>query len=382
MWSLRHVAHQQAEEQLQRALELVRTMPAGPERAEIELDVLDQSSLVLVATTSYSGRGIAVAAARTRELCDEIGDQARLVPALWRLATHHMMRAEIEAGLTVGRELITRGSAENGLATATLAGHMGLGILLTQRGDIRDGREHLDRAIAMCDKGLDTPLNGLLIEEPAVFSRVFSSINMWLSGDEAAADAQARRALEIGMREGPQNFSATLALWGASVVAMLRRDAAETIRLSDEGTHQALTYGYPTTIHVFGVTHGWAVAALGDPAAGAEEVRNHIEGFLGIGARYLRHHYLAVHADACLMGGDVESAHRSIDAGLRSVADNGEAWYEAELHRLRGEALAGSDPNDPRAVESMRRAIEVATSQGSENLRLLAESSLARVTSR
>ena len=70
---------------------------------------------------------------------------------------------------------------------------------------------------------------------------------------------------------------------------------------------------------------------------------------------------------------------RSIDDGLRNVADTGEAWYEAELHRLRGEAFALSDPRDPQAVASMRQAVEVATAQGSENLRLRAESSLARL---
>jgi hypothetical protein len=382
LWALGHVAHHQAEEQLQCALELARMMPAGPERAGLELEILDQHSMVLIATTSYSGRGIAEAAARTRELCDEIGDPGRLVPALWRLATHHMMLGEIDTGLAVGNELIARGSAENGLPTATLAGHMGLGILHTQRGSIRDGRWNLDRAIEMCDAGLDEPLNGLVIEEPAVFSRVFSSINMWLSGDEVAAEAQAQRAYEIGMRQGPQNYSATLALWGASVVSLLRCDARETLRRSDEGSDQARTYGYPLALHVFGVTHGWATAMLGDPASGVEEIRVHADGFHNVGTPpvlYLRHHYLAIHADACLMAGDVETAHRSIDDGLRNVAETGEAWYEAELHRLRGEAFALADRRDPRAITSMRRAVQVAIAQGSENLRLRAESSLARL---
>ena len=382
MWSLGRIADHQAEEQLQRALELIGTMPAGAERAALELEVLDQLSLVLIGTTSYTGQGIAVAADRTRELCDEIGDQARLVPALWRLATYHMVRGEIDAGLAVGNELIDRGAADDGLPAATLAGHMGLGILLTQRGTIIEARRHLDLAIEMCDAGFDAPLMGLVIEEPAVFSRAFSAINMWLRGDEIVAEEHARRAVEIGTRNGPQFYSATIAFWGASTVAMLRRDAHATIERSDEGTDQCVTYGYPPALHVFGVTHGWAVAALGEPDSGTKEVREHADAFFAIGARYLRPFYQAVHADACLMGGHVDEAHRSIDDGLSIAAETGEAWFDAELHRLRGEALAVVDPCDPMAIASVQRAIEVAAAQGSEGLRARAESSLARLATR
>jgi DNA-binding SARP family transcriptional activator len=379
MWALGRVADHQAEAELNWALELIATMPADATRAALELEVLDQLSSVLIGTTSYVGEGIARAAARTRELCDEMGDQARLVPALWRLTTHHMVRGEIDAGLSVGNELIARGAADDGLRSATLAGHVGLGILLTQRGGIIEARRHLDAAIEMCDAGFDAPLIGLVIEEPAVFSRAFSAINMWLRGDDVAAEEHARRAIEIGTRDGPQFYSATIAFWSASTVSMLRRDARTTIERSDVGTHQCLTYGYAPALHVFGVTHGWAVAALGDPKRGAHEVRHHADAFCAIGALYLRPLYLAVHAEVCLMDDDAAEANRSIDEGFSVAADTGEAWFEAELHRLRGEAYALSDPRDPQAVASMRRAVEVATAQGSENLRLRAESSLARL---
>jgi DNA-binding SARP family transcriptional activator len=380
MWALGRDAHHQAEEQLQRALELVRMMPGGPERATLEFDILDQHSLVLIVTTSYVGHGIAVDAARARELGDEIGAPARVVPALWRLATHYMMRGEVDTGLAVGDELLRRGAVDVGNTSATLAGHMARGILLTQRGEVAAGRSHLDRAIEMCDAGLDAPLNGLLIEEPAVFSRTFAAINTWLAGDVAEADAHARKANEIGIREGLQHYSATLSLWARCIVSMLRRDAPETLMCSDWGIDQAGRYGYPLAVYVFGVTRGWAVAALGDPEAGAHQIRVNADAFYNVGSRYLRPHYLAVHADACLMGGDVERAHQSIDDGLVHVAETKEAWYEAELHRLRGEAFALVDPRDRRAVESVQRAIDVATRQGSQSLRVRAEASLERLT--
>lgn len=379
LWALGHVAHQQAEEQLHAALDLVATILPSPDRARLELSILDQLSMALVVNTSYTGAEIAVVAARSRALCDEIDDPARLVPPLWRLATHHMMRGEIDTGLTVGHELLTRGTAGASLPSATLAGHMCLGILLTQRGDIVDARRHLDTAIEMCDAGLDAPIVGRLIEEPAVFARVFSSINWWLLGDEAAAEEHVTHALAIGSREGPQTYSTTLALWGASMISLLRGDAATTLQRSKDGVEQATIYGYPLALHVHGVTRGWALAKLGETADGVALIREHADAFFALGSVYLRHFYLALLAEAYLMGGMLEDAHESVDAGLDIVATAGEAWYEAELHRLRGEALVAADRRDPLAADSFRTAIAVATAQGAHGLLRRAQASLRAV---
>jgi predicted ATPase len=88
------------------------------------------------------------------------------------------------------------------------------------------------------------------------------------------------------------------------------------------------------------------------------------------------------HADACLAAGRIDAALSSVDHALSVVEATGERWLEAELHRLRGEALARLDPADPAAKAEFRRAIDIAAAQGALALQRRAETSLARSAAR
>jgi predicted ATPase len=78
------------------------------------------------------------------------------------------------------------------------------------------------------------------------------------------------------------------------------------------------------------------------------------------------------------------------DAGLSLVAEafevaekHGDHFWEAELHRLKGDLLLiGSPPDDDQAERCYRRAGEIAAHQGAKFLELRAATSLARLNQR
>ena len=72
-------------------------------------------------------------------------------------------------------------------------------------------------------------------------------------------------------------------------------------------------------------------------------------------------------------------ASRQAEQGLAQLRPTGARWFEAELHRLRGEALAGIDSSNPEAAEELARAVAIAERQGAAVLRHRAEASLAIV---
>ena len=60
--------------------------------------------------------------------------------------------------------------------------------------------------------------------------------------------------------------------------------------------------------------------------------------------------------------------------------ETGERWFEAELHRLRGEAAAGVAADAPTEAEAcFRQALAVAREQGAKLWELRAATSLARL---
>jgi predicted ATPase len=68
-----------------------------------------------------------------------------------------------------------------------------------------------------------------------------------------------------------------------------------------------------------------------------------------------------------------------VQEGLDHAAQTGERFYEAELHRLRGELLLRSPGGEASAEGCFLRAIELARSQGAKSWELRAATSLARL---
>jgi DNA-binding SARP family transcriptional activator len=379
-WATAHVAHQEAEQQLRAALELIAGMPEGRDRSVRELEVQDLLSILLITSTSYTDPEFGRVCARVRELCEEVDDHALLVPAMWRLSMHHLMKSDIAAGVALAHQLLDgQGSGET---AAKLAGHLSLALMTHSSGDQRAARPHFDRAVDMCDAGHAATMVRSVTEDPPVVARVFSAVNLWLLGEEGRAETAVLDAFYAAAGDSIHSWAAMVAVWGASTISMLRCEPAVTLKRCDDGIALAVAGGYGLGVPYMTVNRGWALAALGDLDAGVAQVLEGAAIADAFGARYMRPVFHAVHAEVCLMGGRLDDAIAAVDAGLAMVEASGERWFEVELLRLRGEVLAalGGPGATGAALAEIQRAIDVADVQGAIGLRRRAEAGLARVT--
>ena len=90
---------------------------------------------------------------------------------------------------------------------------------------------------------------------------------------------------------------------------------------------------------------------------------------------------LALQADAQLAIGKSEAALASAAAGLEQVEKMGGAPLEAELYRLRGEALLAGAGTVSEAETAIEKGIEVARRQNAKSWELRGAISLARLRS-
>jgi predicted ATPase len=78
--------------------------------------------------------------------------------------------------------------------------------------------------------------------------------------------------------------------------------------------------------------------------------------------------------------GDVDEGLELMNELLRLSQRDDVHWWEAELHRVKGELLLMDTPDDPGNAEGwFKQAIEIAQSQGAKSLELRAAVSLARL---
>jgi predicted ATPase len=121
---------------------------------------------------------------------------------------------------------------------------------------------------------------------------------------------------------------------------------------------------------------GWAIGVSGESEKGLAQIGQGVDGH-GLAAS--RHMLLALQADAQLAAGKPEDALVSAAAGLKAVEKMGGAPLEAELHRLRGEALLAGAGTVSEAETAMQQGMDVARRQNAKSWELRGATSLARL---
>jgi predicted ATPase len=103
------------------------------------------------------------------------------------------------------------------------------------------------------------------------------------------------------------------------------------------------------------------------------------QGLDSYGTGAFQHILLALQADAQLAIGKPEAALASVAAGLKAVEKMGGAPLEAELYRLRGEALLAGAGTVSEAEAAIEKGIDVARRQNAKSWELRGAMSLARL---
>ena len=122
---------------------------------------------------------------------------------------------------------------------------------------------------------------------------------------------------------------------------------------------------------------------IGRAGKASESVPEIVQGIADCRAtRTLRDapYHLSLLSETLSRAGRTDEALDALSEALGLVAQTEEHWWEAELHRLKGELLLSVATPDASAAEACYRlAIQVAQSQGAKMLELRAAASLARL---
>jgi predicted ATPase len=89
------------------------------------------------------------------------------------------------------------------------------------------------------------------------------------------------------------------------------------------------------------------------------------------------HYMLALYAEVCLQHGRLVEAGAALAEALALVQRTCECWFEADLHRLRGELARRQGASADTATACFRQAAHVARRQGARLLELRALTGLA-----
>lgn len=374
------IAYEQAEEQLRRALELLDRLGPGRTRERQELDVVLRLSALVMMTEGFAAPEAGALLARARDLCSQVGESTEMVPVLWRLVTFHTVSANLGTARQLADQLLQVAN-RSGRPIDLLAAHHAVGVTAVQQGDFQVARSHLEQALAMPEALDDDWLRSWMPQHPAVACSTFLAWAECLTGNQARARELTRKGVELASRLD-HDFTTVHALLFDSWIARWTGDLALARRRAAEVLELARARRFSLYAAMGAVYHGWARAGQGEAEAGSAEIREGLAAMQATGARMLHGAYLALLAEAEWEAGRHREALAAVEQGLDVVETTGERFYEAELHRLRGDLLASSGDGASTAVWELKKAVEVARAQGAKCLELRASESLQRVNTR
>ncbi|HEX2184229.1 MAG TPA: adenylate/guanylate cyclase domain-containing protein, partial [Chloroflexota bacterium] len=120
--------------------------------------------------------------------------------------------------------------------------------------------------------------------------------------------------------------------------------------MADELRALAGEHRFPVWLAGADVMRGCLLASRGAEPDGLALARGGLAGRTASRLVYHQTFFLGLLAECCGHIGELNEAQALLETALTLASDIGERWFEAELHRLKGELLlALSEPDRPEA---------------------------------
>jgi tetratricopeptide (TPR) repeat protein len=343
-----------------RAIELNARTPDGPPRRATELGLRGLAGRAIAARQGWSAPAAVAHYARAERLSRDVEGTPETFAALAELTAHRMISGRIDDALALAQ-------SQRDIATAArdddlrLDAECAYGAALVHLGRHREALEHLAVAYGLYDGDRHRRTATRSGVDPAVHALGYRAVAFACRSDAEGAHHDIAGAAER-LRAHPHPYSQAWLHGAAATAAHIAGDRERTLReasaqlklateedLDDQRAHaQALI--------------GWARVAGGQHDGGLAQLREGIAQWTAGGAVVQRPFLHGLLADALARTGEAYLALCALDDAL-SWVEQGERWYEPELHRMRAELLlergdlAGAQRSAGLAVSLARRMV-------------------------
>ncbi|WP_035484528.1 AAA family ATPase [Geminicoccus roseus] len=356
---------------------LLTVARVGDPRTRLEMELRIRGLLVsaLRATKGHAAAELEDTLRRSLHLATELDNPVEVSHALNGLSLVHVNRGDLQQARMHAEEALRRADLGGDRPCQILA-HRTMGTALLLAGEFASARRELERTVELYRPEQDRTLLQRYAFDPLVAALGFLEWICWILGYPDTARRHLRRSGEHAERLG-HGYSVIYHHTTAALLHLMLRDPASTrthagtvIELSEE---QRLPY----FASIAKCCDGWARATAGDGEVGMARIR---EGLAARQAVPWEPFMLACMADALLTAGRGDEAMTRLAEAADLVERTGSRWWEVELHRLQGLCwLTRPTPDADQAEAGLRRALDVARSQGARSWELRAAISLARL---
>ena len=371
-------ANAEAVGHFQRALDLVGEQQESQDRDSIELDLRINLGPVLMAAKGYATEEVENCYTRARELAEKLQDSERLFTVLYGLWQSRNIFGRTRVAKDIADELVSM-TQRDGDAGRRLQAHHANWTSALCIGDPQGARDHACSGLDIYNPEQHRDHRFLYgAHDPAACGLGVNAVACWMLGKFDDVERLSRKSLAIA-ESLKHPGSAAVAHMFATIANFLSGNFEQAIKIGKAGTELCEDSGLLTWGQITGVVEARALAILGgeDEAVGFQRC---LENYRATGHGVFWPWFLLLDAEAKLEAGDICNAALELERALTHSRESGEAWFDAELHRRKGELfLARSADATAEAEASFITAKGIAQAQKARVFELRAATSLARL---
>jgi class 3 adenylate cyclase/predicted ATPase len=373
--ALSRSANAEAVRHLRQGIELTESQAPSNQRRK-ELDFYLALGPAMAATEGYASPETLRVLSHARDLLGEGGTPTEQMTVLWGVYLAHAMR---------GEHIAAREVAERCFALAALHDHAGmlalanrfLGQTLWMMGAFVDARRHLQSALELCAANQETVTSYRRFgADDEVTASSALSRTLWVLGYPDQASAVTKQALARARTLGLA-FTTAFALDNEALLGILGADLQHATALANEAMTHSIEHSLADYEQRARFAQGALLAQSGKAERGIKLMHSAIATVERTNNRNRGTLYLGHSAAARARLGQAEVGLALLDEAIQTAETTDERFFEAELHRLRGEILLQlGRASEAEAV--LLRAIAIARQQQARWWELRAATSLAR----
>jgi class 3 adenylate cyclase/predicted ATPase len=330
-------ANQEAAAHFAKALELLETLPEGPDRTGTELAIQIAKGPVMMALKGYAHPDVEATYRRARALGQQIGETPQIVPVLFGLWAFYVVRGDLVTARELGEQIL-RLAAVTGDSGILLEAHLVLGVTLYFLGVLPEAKRQLGAALAQYDPAQHRVHAMIFGQEPGMAAHIYLAKTLCLLGDLAGAHENRREAARIA-RETDHYHTTAYCLAYDALVLHWAGDVDETDTVTRRTIAVSEEHGFPIWKALGQILEGWVAAQRGDPSRGIALISSGIEGWKATGTNLYTPYWYALLAAAHSARGSHDEARRLIDDAVALEERGEERLVLALLHNMRGEIL-------------------------------------------
>jgi class 3 adenylate cyclase/tetratricopeptide (TPR) repeat protein len=359
---------------LSKGLDLLATLPETPERARQELELQLALGSPLMIVKSQAAPDVERVYRRAHELAERLGDRARGFAALMGLARFAISAGRLDAAREVAGQALARAEQLDD-PILRWQSHLTLGSAAFYTGQFDTARSHLEQGLAL--HRADEPRFKTFITagHPQVLGLSQLANTLWLLGYPEQALRRNVEALAV-TRRSPHPYTLARALYYAGLLYRRRGEPTPAREGAEELIALSREHGFTRWLGRGLVILGWALVKQGAAREGVTELRRGIDVCHSVADEIGIPGLLAALAEGYARIGDTLAGLPIVTEALAVAGRTGEASWDAELVRLRGEMLL---PNVEEAAACFDHALAIARRQHARSLELRAALSMSRL---